>query len=84
MVSTFKQTAHKRSDDVYLNKLQREGVTKSMLYTLPYRPVEKASVEKRALTKDLRQRRPSLVRGLTVRRCPQKATFFYCGKNVES
>jgi hypothetical protein len=25
-------------DDVYLYKLQREGVTKSILYTLPYRP----------------------------------------------
>jgi hypothetical protein len=28
-------------DDVYLYKLQREGVTKSMLYTLPYRPAKK-------------------------------------------
>ncbi len=29
-------------DDVYLYKLQREGVTKSILYTLPYRPAKKA------------------------------------------
>jgi hypothetical protein len=30
-------------DDVYLyENLQREGVTKSILYTLPYRPAKKA------------------------------------------
>jgi hypothetical protein len=29
-------------DDVYLYKLQREGVTETTLYTLPYRPATKA------------------------------------------
>jgi hypothetical protein len=33
-------------DDVYLYKLQREGVKKSILYTLPYRPAKKAYVQK--------------------------------------
>jgi hypothetical protein len=33
-------------DDVYLYKLQREVVTKSILYTLPYRPARKAEVQK--------------------------------------
>jgi hypothetical protein len=32
-------------DDVYLYKLQREGVTKSILYTLSYRPAKKAVVQ---------------------------------------
>jgi hypothetical protein len=29
-------------NDVYLYKWQREGVTKSILYMLPYRPAKKA------------------------------------------
>jgi hypothetical protein len=33
-------------DDVYLYKLQREGVTKSILYTLPCRSAKKALVQK--------------------------------------
>jgi hypothetical protein len=29
-------------DDVYLYKIQQEDVTKSIVYTLPYRPAKKA------------------------------------------
>jgi hypothetical protein len=31
-----------RDDDMYLHKLQRESVTKLILYTFPYRPAKKA------------------------------------------